>query len=1102
MRLGIELIVSLVALLCLELPALGQRRPVQIDNGYLHRTWQFEDGLPQNSVQAILQTTDGYIWVGTQKGLARFDGVRFTVFNQENTPSLKNAVFNALCETKDGSLWIATEGGGLNRFKDGAFSHYSKADGLSGDVVRALKEGKDGTLWIGTTTGLSQYKNGVFRSLEKEWGSEHVRSIGEASDGSLWICGANTGLHRFYNEAVVASFAQGNSRVPNSVRTTYTDRKGTLWIATMTGALEGLGEDSKLHTKTAGLADNVISTFYEDSDTNLWVGTYGGLNRMKDGKIYTVLNSDGQPYDAVFAICEDREGNLWIGTKDGLSRLRRRVFEAYGTPQGLGHNNVMSILQERKGRIWIGSWGGGLEQFRSGSVIPFFTRDNTNATFDATLMKSDLVLAVHQARDSSLWFGLDYNGGLYQYKDNVLVRHDPEQKFITSAVRVIYEDRARNLWIGTRAALFRLKDGVFTKYTTAEGLAGNLVRAIWEDSKGRIWFGTSEGLSVMAGGKFSTFTKANGLSSSSITALYEDQDENLWIGTAGGGLIRHKNGRFKAYTTKQGLFNDDVYEILEDGSANLWMSCRFGIFRVSKKQLDALDRGELNILTSASFGKYEGLPTLECNAVAKPSGWKTRDGKLWFATTKGIAVVDPVETLKINELPPPVLVEKVVVGNKSFHPKTISKLPPGRRDLEFHFTALSLSVPEKNRFKYKLEGFDEDWIDAGSRRVAYYANLRPGQYAFHVIACNNDGVWNETGTAIPLYLSPHIYESSFFYLACFGAMAALIFGIYRYRARQWKERQEELKALVDERTQHLQKEIAERKRVEAENLSVHKQLIDASRKAGMAEVASGVLHNVGNVLNSVNVSATLVMNSIRSSRASNLKKVTTLLHNERDHLGDFFTKDERGKQLPGYLTKLSEHLMEEQEAAVKELGALCKNVDHIKDIVSMQQAYAKFSGVVESLLLSDLLEDAVRVHATALSRHNVQLTREYKADPTIYTEKHKVIQILINLIANAKNACDEKPSINKEVTLRTDVVGPGRVTITVSDNGIGIPSENLTRIFSHGFTTRREGHGFGLHSAALAAKELGGSLSAYSQGIGMGARFVLEIPTNPTAGAV
>ncbi len=292
------------------------------------------------------------------------------------------------------------------------------------------------------------------------------------------------------------------------------------------------------------------------------------------------------------------------------------------------------------------------------------------------------------------------------------------------------------------------------------------------------------------------------------------------------------------------------------------------------------------------------------------------------------------------------------------------------------------------------------------------------------------------------------------------------------------------------------RDITDIKDAEARLDQVHKQLLDASRQAGMAEVATSVLHNVGNVLNSVNVASTCVAEILKQSKAANVTKIAAMLREHESDLGDFITKDPKGKQLPGYLAQLAEHLAGEQSAALEKLDRLQKNIEHIKDIVAMQQNYARISGVLEPLPIVDLIEDAIRMNAGSMERHEIKVLREYSAAAPVLVDKHKVLQILVNIVRNAKHACTDSGKPDKQIILRV-VHGSDRIKVAIADNGVGIPAENLTRIFNHGFTTRKNGHGFGLHSSALAAREMGGTLSAVSEGPGHGATFTLELPMQP-----
>ena len=778
---------------------------------YISRLWQMDEGLPHNSVQAIAQTRDGYLWVGTAGGLARFDGMRFTVFDQKTTPEIRGHSVTALCEGQDGSFWIGTDSG-LTRLKDGTFSHYGQTNGLASDSVRTIFESRDGSIWIGTTGGLTRYHEGKFTSLTERDGlaQNAVRSVCEDQEGNIWIA-TGGGLNRL-KEKIIETIDSKNWLPNNSMHTVYGDRNGILWAGSDNGLsrIPKFGNYALIHTwnHSHGLSDNIISAIYEDRRGNLWIGTYAGLNQWPDAgydafppkkeRAFLIeTKSDGTAYDQVNVIMEDHEGNIWVGTKEGLSRLKIKPFTAYTKQQGLTHDNVTSIYEDNAETLWIATWGGGLNRLKDGNITAYTTINGSEKGLVA-----DLLLSVHQDHAGDLWIGADYDGGLFRFKDGRFTRYDSRDGLTNSAVRVIYEDQQGNFWIGTSKALVLFKNGKFIHYTTQDGLAGNTVRAILEDDEGNLWIGTNDGLSRRRDEKFSSFTTQDGLSNNRVVALYEDKEKNLWIGTQGGGLNRFHGGKFTSYTTKQGLFSDDIFEILEDDYGYLWMSCLNGIFRINKKSLDDFDRGKIGIIRCISYGKNDGMVSAQCNGVSKPAGWKSRDGRLWFPTTKGVVVADP--SIKVNDMPPPVVIEEVMADKKiqSQTPGGSSTLDfrhrpldiePGRGELEFHYTALSFSAPEKNRFKYKLEGADSEWMDAGTRRIAYYNNLYPGNYRFRVIACNNDGVWNETGASLALVLLPHFWQTKWF----IGLMAFASIGFVASTARYitWKKVQRKLELL-------------------------------------------------------------------------------------------------------------------------------------------------------------------------------------------------------------------------------------------------------------------------------------------------------------------
>ncbi len=761
---------------------LSGRAATNLVSQYHSRLWQAEDGLSHNWIQAVCQDRQGYLWVGTRDGLIRFDGVRFVPVM---APELKGHLVSAVREGADGSLWIGVEDGALTRYKDGKFFRYDHANGLPGDNVRALCRGRDGSIWIATLNGACRFQDGKFSPVTMQEGlaSNFIRDICEGPDGSIWIA-TDRGLNRWKDGVITrVGPTAGWSYILRSV---FADLQGTLWVGTMVGLFRIQGDEIRNYTKADGLPDNLVLSIRSDQKGTLWFGTSAGLGRLVGDQIVTVRNNEGESFDQVYDVMEDREGNLWVGAKDGLHRLNPRQFSAVTHQKGLSHNNVMSVLEDRTGAVWMATWGGGLNRMADGK----FT------TYNIPAFVSDLVLSLHEAHDGSLWIGMEYTDGIYRFKDGQFTHFAYNEGLIDSAVMVIYEDSHTNLWVGTRTALDRMKDGKFTRYTKENGLAANSVRSVMEDHAGVLWFGTSEGLSRWENDTFTSFRVSDGLPHTNIVSVYEDAAHVLWVGTRGGGICRMQprrehaeasasdapstalasSWRFTACTSRSGLFDDNIFEIVEDDLGFFWISSLKGIFRVSKRELEEFCDGKKERVTCMAYGKADGVVSTQCNGVAKPCAWKTKDGRIWFATTKGAVMTDPALAVGINEVPPPVLIERVVADKKQFdvtntfvgtkdspaRERDPLRFGPGRGEIEFQYTALSYRSPERVRFKYKLDGVDQEWVEAGTRRTAHYNNIYPGQYLFRVIACNNDGIWNDTGASFAVILLPHFWETRWF----------------------------------------------------------------------------------------------------------------------------------------------------------------------------------------------------------------------------------------------------------------------------------------------------------------------------------------------------
>ncbi len=760
---------------------------------YGHRAWTVDQGLPQNSVLSILQTREGHLWFGTQEGLARFDGVRFVVFDQKNTPVLKDHRIVTLFEDREGSLWIGTRGGGLVRLRDGEFTRFDTSSGLPNNRVRSIYQDRRGRLWVGTDGGLSRFEDGRFIVPPGLNARPYVVMAMAESDDGLWIATDGDGLLRLTDAIEVFTTRQGLSS--DAVRALHLGSDGTLWVGTRAG-LDRYAQGRFRPVVGPQPSWSAVAALQEDRDGNLWVGTRGGgLLRLHGQSWSQFQEPDGLSSNIVFSVYQDREGSLWIGTEGaGLNQLRDVKFTSWGKPEGLGHEMLVPIYEDRQGSLWMGSYGGGLFRLRQGRFEAFSERQG---------LSSNLVVSLLEDRRGALWVGTD-GGGLNRWKDGEFQRFGRAQGLPSDRIIALHEDRQGALWVGTYGGgLCRLKDGVVTVYGRAQGLSSELVMSITEDRQGRLWIGTDGGgLNAFEGGRFRAYTSEQGLANDTVFRIYEDQAGTLWIGTY-GGLSVLRDGRLRSLTRAQGLFDERIFQILEDGQQNLWMSCNKGVFRVAKREIDEFLAGRVAAVTSLAYGTPDGMRSSECNGNSQPAGWKARDGTLWFPTTRGAVQVDPAR-IRTNAQPPPMAIEEVVIDRQAYAPGASAVAPPGRGEIEIHYAGLSFLEPERVRFRYRLEGFDQGFVDAGPRRVAYYTNIPPGRYRFVVEAANGDGVWSETGAAFAFELRPHFYRAPWFFLLCSLGVALTAWAAHRLRVGRLAANERRLAALVAERTGELE----------------------------------------------------------------------------------------------------------------------------------------------------------------------------------------------------------------------------------------------------------------------------------------------------------
>jgi ligand-binding sensor domain-containing protein len=729
---------------------------------YMHRIWQSPQGLPPATIRSIFQSKEGYVWLGTDRGLVRFDGVRFTVMTDVTPAGSEEPRIRQVLETAPNDFWIATSNRGLLRLHDSVLTRYTA------NTVNCLVTDHQGALWACTGSGLARLNKGELEFISHS----SVEAAAVRKDGTIWFGGPG-GEFQVWDGKKVSSFELGSLPGYATVQSLLAAKDDSLWIGTSDGLIRLANGKEQRFTKADGLANNSVLTLAESQDGTVWIGTSDGFSRFRGREMESFGTKNGLSQSTVYALFEDREGSLWVGTKRGLNQFLDRRTIPITTSEGLPSNDTGPVLQDNGGNIWIGTIGAGLGKY-TGHRSTILTRKDG--------LSSDSIYALAVDGRGGVWAGTD--AGLDFLRDGDVVKHyTTRQGLPSNSILSLYHDRENTLWIGTSAGPAILRGSTVQALAAARS-ARMPVMALGE-AEGRIFAAeASSGVRVFSE---STLAELPGqsLPLRDVDAFYRDAEGLLWLGTSGDGLYLLDGGKLKHFSMNDGLFDDEIYGIAGDDKGQLWMACSKGIFSVLRADLRKFAAGG-KPLTSNPYSPLDGLQTVECRSGVQPAAWRMQNGHISFSTIRGLLVIDPNQ-LDPHVAPPPVVIEGVTVDGRSGNPRQMLDLSPGERNIAFSYTGLSFRWSTRLTFRYKLDGYDSAWIDAGTRREAFYTNLPPRSYKFRVKGCSPEGVCNEAEASESFVLPARFYQRVWFWLLCAVLTAMLAVLGYGVRIQHLKQ---------------------------------------------------------------------------------------------------------------------------------------------------------------------------------------------------------------------------------------------------------------------------------------------------------------------------
>lgn len=1022
-------------------------------NEYTIDSWNSEKGLPVNGVNVLAQTPDGYLWLGTEEGLVRYNGSDFVVFNSKNTPAFNDSFITSLYCGIDGHLWIGTRTGKLIRYFAQKFSEYSIPE-LNNKQINSIITDEKGLIWIGgAETGLVKFDGekakvyGIHQGLI----DNHIKSLYKDTGGRLWI-GTVNGLS-VLNSEKFTNFTISDGLNFNYVRSICAAPDGNgVWIGTNGNGITvaKISPGSKKITLASfdlnrQLSNNVITSLISDKES-VWIGMYGGGVACYHPQTHLLskLNSkNGLTSDLILNLFKDKEKNIWIGSfSGGAFKLKKKSIYMLDKKMGLESEIILPVLCDSKGDIWIGTAEKGVYQYSKGKIKHFGKAEG---------LSSNIILSLGEGDNGVIWVGTS-GGGLNKIVGNkIAVIKDPlKQRNIVSA---LLNDPGKGVWVGTDGGgLNYLKNGVLHPVFQEPEFQTQKIFCLLKQNE-RFWIGTDgNGLQYIEKGKHYSISERTGLKDRTVLALLPDTDGGLWIATIGSGLNYYRNGKATAINSKHGLFDEDVMQLIPDKLGYLWMGSNNGIAKISFKELKDFVNGTITSVHSKVYGVSEGMNSKECNGGTLPAGCITPDGIICFPTAKGLAMFDP-KKMDIEQAHFRMKIEKVLVNNKETEIDKPLKLSSDLNYLEIHYAAITFADPNKITYQYKLQGFDREWQSVGNRHIAYFTNLAPGRYSFKVRASESNGEWTESKDSFEFSIPRPFYRSVWFYILVGLLIILIAFGVISYRVRLQKGK--ELAHLVEERTFELQQEIKEREKL-SEALLISKEAAEES-----SELKTALLANMSHELRTP-------MNGILG--------FSEIL---RDNLSN-----ENDREMAGHIYKSGERLM--------------YTLNTVLDLAMLESGNLEI--VNRNFILSDAITTIVQPYLGFLQSKNIKLELNISASLHVNADR-KIIERIVNSLVDNAIKFTKAGTIS---ILAKDFFRSGKrwISISVNDTGIGIPKDKYKIIFkefrqvSEGYGRSQEGTGLGLSLGLKMARLIGGEILLSSE-LNKGSSFELIFPDFP-----